>query len=1030
MRAITLLLAASCLLCSYAKDKPDIYVGDQVYNLRPHPDREAHFGHIGVTGIVARVYPGARIKVQDVLPDTPAADKVRKRDIILGVNGTTLAGHNPFVVLGQALDMAESSDGKLVFDLENDGQTRQESLSIPVLGGYSNSWPVNCAKSAKIARQAAEYYATNEEYTAKHLKGRGRGIPEALTCLFLLSTGDDTYLPLVKAYFERFPIEKGLGDHTWNNGYNGIACAEYYLRTGDASVLPILQDYCDDARERQAFGRGWNHWGQGVAPRYVSGGLMNPASAQVVTTLLLAKECGVRVHDKTLLNALRFWYRFTGHGTVPYGDHRPEGGLGSNGKDGMAAIIMQVASGATGDVSAYELARDYYSMSTLSSYPLMIRGHGDNGRGDAIWRGLAAVPMLERQPEAFHGMMQRLQWWFALCRRPSGGFGVTGLERFDDEPSGIGVALNYTAYLKHLRITGAKRSPYARDFQLPETLWGTAADRRFHDIDHNSQYSKLGNPEPIHVPFYKLGSAYSKGADPLTLPRDFLLQNSFHARYMIRCQAGKALRQVEAFDYLETLLRDEDPRVRRAALDGMTDYRYWFAAGRDAIKAEQFTPAMIDAIEVMLKNPDESWWVIDGALMALQFAPPADIDRLLPQIQPFIEHEDWWLRESAFMAMAGLQHDDALLPKVLPTLNRLMTAEYHTQPRRRMLGVLQQIAKRKKTVGTIRSTVLDAFVQAVRDSKIKADVRSREGAYNVVQTALASIQDAPETALNVGRALQPRLELVETKLIIQLVGAPTAESGHRSGGFFRALSKLPEAEQAPLKDLLLTTMLPELKARLQAGDPRDLVLIDSIIAVGQLANPDLGWNPIGSPAPEARIWRFMSVDPTQEKDKRPLSEQRRHRKVKLPADLAKWYMPEFDDSAWQQGAAPIGVGEFRRGKTVFENASAWGEGEFLLARTAFELSSIDYDLYRLSALTKNGFIVYLNGRSINSFNRWEDSPQYRPIILNQKHVQKHLKVGSNVLAVYAIAEYAKGQRGSPLAQIDVFLNGLRSSDLK
>ena len=39
------------------------------------------------------------------------------------------------------------------------------------------------------------------------------------------------------------------------------------------------------------------------------------------------KECGVNVDQKTLLGALRYWYRFTGHGTVPYGDHRPEGGL-------------------------------------------------------------------------------------------------------------------------------------------------------------------------------------------------------------------------------------------------------------------------------------------------------------------------------------------------------------------------------------------------------------------------------------------------------------------------------------------------------------------------------------------------------------------------------------------------------------------------------------------------------------------------------------------------------------------------------
>jgi hypothetical protein len=43
---------------------------------------------------------------------------------------------------------------------------------------------------------------------------------------------------------------------------------------------------------------------------------MNPAAAQVVTTLLLAKECGVNVDEPTLLRSLQFFYRFAGHGTV------------------------------------------------------------------------------------------------------------------------------------------------------------------------------------------------------------------------------------------------------------------------------------------------------------------------------------------------------------------------------------------------------------------------------------------------------------------------------------------------------------------------------------------------------------------------------------------------------------------------------------------------------------------------------------------------------------------------------------------
>ena len=70
--------------------------------------------------------------------------------------------------------------------------------------------------------------------------------------------------------------------------------------------------------------------------------------------MLLGKECGVNVDEQTLLGALRFHYRFVGHGGAAYGDHRAEGWHAANGKDGMAAAAMLIASGAEGDVTIYQ----------------------------------------------------------------------------------------------------------------------------------------------------------------------------------------------------------------------------------------------------------------------------------------------------------------------------------------------------------------------------------------------------------------------------------------------------------------------------------------------------------------------------------------------------------------------------------------------------------------------------------------------------------------------------------------------------
>lgn len=528
------LSAVACLLPVMALCGPasggDYYTEPEVYQMRPDPAKEMALDCIGATGIKARFHPGVILKVEGFTEKSPAEGRIKAGDIIAGANGVALKGINPLVALGEALTAAEATDGRLVFDVKagEDAEARKVTVMIPVLGKYSERWPLNCGKSQKIIKAAAEYYAYDPGFREEHFNHSG--IPSALACLFLLSTGDDKYLPVVQAYFARFPKDvTGIGEHTWNNGYNGIACAEYYLRTGDKEVLPILQHYCDDAKERQNFGCGWSHWGRDINPGYVASGLVNAAGSQMLTTLLLGKECGVKVDEKTLLGALKFWYRFAGHGTVPYGDHRPEGGLGSNGKDGMSAAAMRIAMRAEGNTKHYQMALNYLSMSTLTSYPIMILGHGDEGRGDGIWRGMASSHMLECKPADYHAAMNRLHWFHDLSRRPSGGIGMAGCQGFDDTGSGAGVALAYTAPLKTLAITGAPRSRHSKKFKLPERIWGNQADLAFLSIENGERFSQYGKEEPIEIPLKNFGHAYKDPAADLTrLPRDQILKHIHH----------------------------------------------------------------------------------------------------------------------------------------------------------------------------------------------------------------------------------------------------------------------------------------------------------------------------------------------------------------------------------------------------------------------------------------------------------------------------------------------------------------------
>lgn len=999
---------------------------DLIYRLRPDPTRERFFGVIGVTGLETRIYPGVVLKVEGMVPGSPAAGKFAKGEILTGINGTALEGRNPFVVMGTALTQAEATDGRMVFDVTSaDGKTRrQETVAIPVLGAYSATWPLECAKSKRIIEQAAEFYADPKKFNEG-------GIPGALACLFLLSTGDDHYLPRVKAYFDAFPKDvRAIGDHTWDNGYNGIACGEYYLRTGDTSVLPILQHYCDDAKARQKFGCGWTHWGLGISPGYVAGGLMNPAGAQVLTTLLLGKECGVNVDEETLLGALRFFYRFAGRGTVPYGDHRGEGGLGSNGKDGMVAAAMQIATGARGDVSCYEQARRCLAMSMIDSYPQLVQGHADEGRGDGLWRGISTAALMQEKPALYRESMDRLTWWHDLSREPGGSIGIATLiwEEGKVGSSGPGMGLSYTAPLKTLRITGAPRSKHSHDYTLPENPWGTAADRAFLSIEHNPKYFDSRPEEPTHVPFNALGNGYEAAKNLERLPRETLLKNVYHRNYLIRAQAAKGLRAVGGFDDLEKLLRDPDPRVRRAALDGLIDYNYWFAIGRSPIPTDKLSPAMLESITAMLSDPDESWWVVDGALMALKFAPAADIQARLPLIMPWTKHADWWLRESAFMALSGLEKDDSLYLDILPTLLTMATGEYHTQPRWKMTNHLEGVLNKKKPASPAGKLIMAGLEKSIAASEIKSGERASEGAYNVFQTVMTCLQSDPGNAVAFARVAAERIGDFSTDDLVDLLAAPQARPERLAmQGLFTSLEKLPPDRRAELTDILFTAYRPECLARMQAGERDHQPLLTTAIELTKLKNPAAGWKPLGAPPPAERVWRFTSFDPLTEKDRLHPREMRRFRDVELPAGLAGWQKPGYDDSNWQQGPAPIGIGICEQGGVSFANRSAWGKGEFIVMRTTFEVKSLDCDAYRLSILARQGFRVFLNGHEISDYGWWMHTPCYRPVSLGADAV-RHLKTGTNVLAAYGNVEYDEKTQ-EPRGQMDLLIEGLKMADL-
>lgn len=189
------------------------------------------------------------------------------------------------------------------------------------------------------------------------------------------------------------------------------------------------------------------------------------------------------------------------------------------------------------------------------------------------------------------------------------------------------------------------------------------------------------------------------------------------------------------------------------------------------------------------------------------------------------------------------------------------------------------------------------------------------------------------------------------------------------------------------------------------------------------------WKPIGKPLPEERIWRFVTIDPTEKKDKMEKYDGRRFRDITPPAGMEKWYMPEFDDSKWTEGKGPIGKGVWKHsGITLDKYPSKWGDGEFLLMRTTFEVEDLNCDSYRIAILARQGFHVYLNGQKIHTYIWWQDSPRYGSIVLGADQI-KYLKKGKNVLAAYANDQY---DLKSPehYAAMDLRIEGITKADQK
>lgn len=627
--------------------------GNRAWNVR-------NFGPVGIGIDLKR--PGMTMEIVNVEEGSPAAatGKLEKGQIIESINGVVLRTIDPRIILGELITRAEATDGKINLKIKDVGNVM---VQIPVMGSYSETWPVDCAKSDKIIRQLADLIAEQEE-------------PQWGSVLFLLSTGEEKDLDVVRKWMDGIET---IGSMNWEKGYKGPGLCEYYLRTGDQSVLPVIKKMVDEVMQHMYNG-GWSGRGAPAAFTYSTGtGQVHASGVNVMTFLLMARLCGVEIDDEKFNQALTQFYRFSGHGNVSYGNGLPEGGFRDNGKTSGLAVAMAAAAmvAPDGESSVYANARDNSAMKSFYATNWFHAAHTGGGMGE-IWHHAAIELMREKRPVQYRSYLDTRRWVMDLSRRHDGSIGIAGMtDRYDRSMTessggrdwGTFFALTYTYPRKQLQIWGAPRSKWAKTYPLPERPWGNAADDVFQSMDpiDAGEGVKLTMDELLNETVEKDSSLpvlVRLERPDLTEPE--LLKYVLHPEYGIRVAAVRALVLREWDHLVVPFLKADDPRLREAGLLTITG----MFKGR-AFPDDKLTPEMFDLVSKMVNDPEESWWVAKHAIEALGRAGPERIAAHRDRLLEFLEYDSVWVQTSAVLTLIKIatlpEHYRVVLPAIIDT---------------------------------------------------------------------------------------------------------------------------------------------------------------------------------------------------------------------------------------------------------------------------------------------------------------------------------------------------------------------------
>lgn len=704
---------------------------------------------IGVTGIHAEIVDGA-LRVTQVAPGTPAAGKLKKGDVLVAVDGASLAIQDPRHPLGFAINAAEGRDGKLAFTVRRGDAQQAIAIQLEPIGSYSPTFPADCPKSQRIVDDTAAFILAQG--------GPSGGITGDLEGLFLLSTGEKKYLPAIEKYALKLAAADP-GRSVWYLGFSGIFLGEYYLATGDQRVLPALEMRCKILSAGQYYG-GWGHGTTGAVPGYVTGGLVNAAGVQALATLVLARECGVEVDQQSYDNALRQFFRFAGRGGVPYGDHLPELWSSTNGKSGGLAAALTLLPDKKFQAGAQLLA-----LAETDSYFDSETGHGSSF-GNITWRNIVDVLVLEDHPESYRRHKDELIWYFELSRMPGGGFrtpwypGYGTIGKAPLYQTGL-IALAYTAERKHLRICGKPRTKFSVPHQ-PTAVEQSLPTDDFHRTDFVEGVVIEETPQEIAQVFKGGGNPAANSEKKQQMPVAWYAKIMRHYSPTFRVWAahGLGFQGEAAIPEISKALASPDARLRVAGLDAISCTMGWSVGKtKSNITPEMIKTHFLPQICRPLDDPQAPMWEKRYALMALSCCDTETIVAQLDLIMPYLSDEEWWLRTAAFAALEPIINDTPTLRSALPAMLASYDADTNLPSRR--WGATSLFRKAIEANPELKDEIVAGMAASVNRLEVRDGFKQPIDVSNIYETTrYVNSKKQPENLI----PLLPALERIYPEL--------------------------------------------------------------------------------------------------------------------------------------------------------------------------------------------------------------------------------------------------------------------------